>query len=161
MNGGPPQTGEHMLTVGTYNALIEPNEFYCPMRSTFDASHKTFKRMMPTFAWEVLEVYSGPPKVAFKWRHWGTMKEDYVGTNPYVFFSFFPSVAFICVCLSACADEVFSVLQQGREGHNQGARRADRYGGHGDRRGERVLRSHDHVQADGAGWGDGRDQGED
>lgn len=84
MNGGPPQTGEHMLTVGTYNALIEPNEFYCPMRSTFDASHKTFKRMMPTFAWEVLEVYSGPPKVAFKWRHWGTMKEDYVGTNKYV-----------------------------------------------------------------------------
>jgi hypothetical protein len=81
MNGGPPQTGEHMLTVGTYNALIEPNEFYCPMRSTFDASHKTFKRMMPTFAWEVLEVYSGPPKVAFRWRHWGTMKEEYTGVN--------------------------------------------------------------------------------
>ena len=84
MNGGPPQTGEHMLNVGTYNALLEPNEFYCPMRSTFDASHKTFKRMMPTFAWEVLEVYSGPPKVAFRWRHWGTMKEDYTGTNKWV-----------------------------------------------------------------------------
>jgi hypothetical protein len=77
-----------MLKVGTYNAILEPNEFYCPMRSNFDASHKTFKRMMPSFAWEVLEVYSGPPKVAFKWRHWGTMKEDYVGTNPYVFVSF-------------------------------------------------------------------------
>ncbi|KAK4153575.1 hypothetical protein C8A00DRAFT_43522 [Chaetomidium leptoderma] len=81
VNGGPPQNGEHMLEVGTYNALIEPNEYYCPMRSTFEASHKSFKRMMPAFAWEVLEVYSGPPKVAFRWRHWGTMKEDYSGTN--------------------------------------------------------------------------------
>ncbi|KAL2135941.1 hypothetical protein VTI74DRAFT_6169 [Chaetomium olivicolor] len=81
VNGGPEQTGEDMLKVGTYNAIIEPNEFYCPMRSSFDASHKTFKRMMPTFAWEVLEVYAGPPKVVMKWRHWGTMKEDYVGVN--------------------------------------------------------------------------------
>lgn len=86
VNGGPPQSGEHMLQVGTYNAIIEPNEFYCPMRSSFDASHKTFKRMMPTFAWEVLEVYGGPPTVAFRWRHWGTMKEDYVGVNEYVYF---------------------------------------------------------------------------
>lgn len=36
---------------------------------------------MPNFAWEVLEVYSGPPTVAFKWRHWGWMKGDYVGKN--------------------------------------------------------------------------------
>lgn len=36
---------------------------------------------MPNFAWEVLEVYSGPPVVAFKWRHWGWMKGDYVGKN--------------------------------------------------------------------------------
>jgi hypothetical protein len=86
VNGGPPQTGEHMLQVGTYNAIIEPNEYYCPVRSSFDASHKTFKRMMPTFAWEVLEVYAGPPKVAFRWRHWGTMKEDYTGVNKCVFF---------------------------------------------------------------------------
>lgn len=37
--------------------------------------------MMPTFAWEVLEVYSGPPVVSFRWRHWGVMKNDYVGFN--------------------------------------------------------------------------------
>ncbi|KEQ84408.1 hypothetical protein M438DRAFT_405636 [Aureobasidium pullulans EXF-150] len=81
INGGPPQTAEHMLKVGTYNAIIAPNEYYSPNYSDFASSHKTFKRMMPTFAWEVLEVYSGPPKVAFKWRHWGTMKNDYVGFN--------------------------------------------------------------------------------
>lgn len=37
--------------------------------------------MLPHFAWEVLEVYSGPPTVAFKWRHWGWMKGDYVGKD--------------------------------------------------------------------------------
>ncbi|KAK5175276.1 uncharacterized protein LTR77_000413 [Saxophila tyrrhenica] len=81
MNGGSPQSAEHMLKVGTYNAIIEPNEYYDPNNSDFASSHKTFKRMMPTFAWEVMEVYSGPPVVAFKWRHWGTMKNDYVGFN--------------------------------------------------------------------------------
>lgn len=81
VNGGPPQTGEHMLKVGTYNALIAANPLYDPARMDFNDSHKTFKRMMPTFAWEVLQVYSGPPVVAFKWRHWGQMKNDYSGTN--------------------------------------------------------------------------------
>lgn len=84
INGGPPQTAEYMLKVGTYNAIIaEPNEFYSPRTSDFASSHKTFKHMMPTFAWEVLEVYSGPPQVAFRWRHWGEMKKDYVGFNEY------------------------------------------------------------------------------
>ncbi|VBB86324.1 Putative protein of unknown function [Podospora comata] len=81
VNGSPPQTAAQMLSVGTYNALIEPNEFYCPAHSSFEASHKTFKRVMPSFAWEVLEVYAGPPRVVFRWRHWGVMKGDYVGTN--------------------------------------------------------------------------------
>jgi hypothetical protein len=69
------------VQVGTYNAIISPNEFYDPTFSDFASSHKTFKRMMPTFAWEVVEVYSGPPVVAFRWRHWGVMKNDYVGIN--------------------------------------------------------------------------------
>ncbi|KAK9353693.1 hypothetical protein V1505DRAFT_353482 [Lipomyces doorenjongii] len=81
MNGGEPQSAEHMLRVGTYNAILTESNFYSPVNNDFESSHKTFKRMMPTFAWEVLEVYSGPPKVAFKWRHWGVMKNDYVGYN--------------------------------------------------------------------------------
>ncbi|KAF5361502.1 hypothetical protein D9758_006151 [Tetrapyrgos nigripes] len=81
VNGGPSQSGEHMLKVGTYNAVVPPNEYYSPEHSDFSSSHVTFKRMMPTFAWEVLEVYRGPPKVVFKWRHWGVMKNDYVGFN--------------------------------------------------------------------------------
>ncbi|KAK4507947.1 hypothetical protein PRZ48_001682 [Zasmidium cellare] len=81
MGGGEPQSAEHMIKVGTYNGIIAPNEYYSPENSDFASSHKTFKRMMPTFAWEVLEVYSGPPRVAFRWRHWGYMKNDYVGFN--------------------------------------------------------------------------------
>lgn len=81
INGSEPQGAENMLKVGTYNAIIAPNEYYDPTFSDFASSHKTFKRMMPTFAWEVLEVYSGPPVVAFRWRHWGVMKNDYVGIN--------------------------------------------------------------------------------
>jgi len=81
VNGGPAQAGEHMLNVGTYNAIVVPNEYYSPEYSDFTSSHKTFKRMMPTFAWEVLEVYSGPPQVSFRWRHWGYMKNDYEGVN--------------------------------------------------------------------------------
>ncbi|KAK9258385.1 hypothetical protein V1519DRAFT_433472 [Lipomyces tetrasporus] len=81
MNGGEPRPAEHMLKVGTYNAILTESNFYSPANNDFESSHKTFKRMMPTFAWEVLEVYSGPPKVAFKWRHWGVMKNDYVGYN--------------------------------------------------------------------------------
>jgi hypothetical protein len=81
INGSEPEGAESMLRVGTYNAIIAPNEYYSPEYSDFASSHKTFKRMMPTFAWEVLEVYSGPPTVSFRWRHWGQMKNDYVGFN--------------------------------------------------------------------------------
>ncbi|EAU35603.1 conserved hypothetical protein [Aspergillus terreus NIH2624] len=81
LNGGPPQTGDHMLKVGTYNALLTASSYYDPAHNDFETSHKAFKRMMPTFAWEVLEVYSGPPVVVFKWRHWGEMAKDYVGYN--------------------------------------------------------------------------------
>ncbi|KAL4740623.1 hypothetical protein BDV11DRAFT_90122 [Aspergillus similis] len=81
LNGGPAQPGEHMLRVGTYNALINANEYYDPEQNDFEGSHKAFKRMMPTFAWEVKEVYCGPPVVVARWRHWGVMKGDYVGRN--------------------------------------------------------------------------------
>lgn len=81
MNGGTPSSAEHMVKVGTYNAVIAPNEYYSPEKLDFNVSHKIFKRMIPTFAWEVLEVYTGPPKVAFRWRHWGEMAKDYDGFN--------------------------------------------------------------------------------
>ena len=64
------------MQIGTYNALIGDTELYKASESDFSDSHKLFKRALRTFSWEVLEVYSGPPTVAFKWRHWGTMVGD-------------------------------------------------------------------------------------
>ncbi|KAI8632888.1 hypothetical protein F5Y19DRAFT_472064 [Xylariaceae sp. FL1651] len=81
VNEGAPVSAEHMLRVGTYNAILAPCAYYDPRAMDFAGSHKTFKRMMPTFAWEVLEVYTEPPVVAFKWRHWGEFKGDYSAVN--------------------------------------------------------------------------------
>jgi hypothetical protein len=80
LNGRHVQEAQHIVEVGTYNAMVpHPNRFYNPDLVDFEKSHMTFKAMMPTFAWEVIEVYSGPPRAVFKWRHWGEMKNDYVG----------------------------------------------------------------------------------
>lgn len=79
--GGENVPGQKMVEIGTYNALLSASEYYSPEHNSYSDSHKTFKRMMPTFAWEVLEVKTGPPTVEFKWRHWGQMKNDYVGYN--------------------------------------------------------------------------------
>ncbi|KAI8577208.1 hypothetical protein K450DRAFT_191624 [Umbelopsis ramanniana AG] len=76
VNGLKWHTIDEMLEMGTYNALIGDTELYKASESDFSDSHKLFKRAMGTFSWEVLEVYSGPPTVAFKWRHWGKMTGD-------------------------------------------------------------------------------------
>ena len=131
INGGPPQTAEYMLEVGTYNAIIAPNEFYSPANSDFASSHKTFKRMMPTFAWEVLEVYSGPPTVAFKWRHWGQMKNDYVGFNEFVF----PIVSPPGLFRTLCSMTYKKTKQQRREDHRKSTSRPHRNRGRNGRHG--------------------------
>eukprot|EP00250_Pteridium_aquilinum_P011040 c19799_g1_i1 orf=164-940(-) len=88
VNGGPWLTAEETLEVGSYNALMktsleEEHEAYKPSKETFDSSHDVFRTTFPEgFAWEVLEVYSGPPTVAFKWRHWGIMKGPFKGHVP-------------------------------------------------------------------------------
>ncbi|ORY06838.1 hypothetical protein K493DRAFT_273946 [Basidiobolus meristosporus CBS 931.73] len=73
VNGLKWQSIDEMLQIGTYNALIGDTELYKASEMDFSESHKLFKRALRTFSWEVLEVYSGPPVVAFKWRHWGLM----------------------------------------------------------------------------------------
>ncbi|KAK9791845.1 hypothetical protein WJX73_000514 [Symbiochloris irregularis] len=74
VNGGRKFTLPDVLEQGSYNALIGEQAFFCSSKLGFEESHRTFRRAMPTgFAWEVLDVWSGPPKVAFKWRHWGKM----------------------------------------------------------------------------------------
>lgn len=88
VNGTPWMTAEETLEMGSYNALLktslnEEHETYKPSKETFGSSHEVFKTTFPGgFAWEVLEVYSGPPTVAFKWRHWGVMEGPFKGHAP-------------------------------------------------------------------------------
>jgi hypothetical protein len=34
-----------------------------------------------TRGWQVLEAFSGPPKVVFSWRHWATFTGEYKGNK--------------------------------------------------------------------------------
>ncbi|KAI9476138.1 MAG: hypothetical protein EXX96DRAFT_575913 [Benjaminiella poitrasii] len=76
VNGKEWQNIDDMLKIGTYNALIGDTELYKASELDFSESHKLFKRALRTFSWEVIKVYSGPPVVAFKWRHWGFHSGD-------------------------------------------------------------------------------------
>ncbi|BAY89697.1 pathogenesis related protein [Microchaete diplosiphon NIES-3275] len=50
---------------------------------TFESSAQIFHSTFPQgFPWEVLEVYSGPPTVTFKWRHWGHFQGAYKDHAP-------------------------------------------------------------------------------
>ncbi|GAY33562.1 hypothetical protein CUMW_284260, partial [Citrus unshiu] len=45
------------------------------MEETFKSSHDAFRSAFPRgFAWELISVYSGPPMVAYKFKHWGLFK---------------------------------------------------------------------------------------
>lgn len=81
-------SGEETLELGSYNALLKnslPKEFqyYKADEETFESSHDVFRSAFPRgFAWEVLNVYSGPPEIAFKYRHWGFFEGPYKGHAP-------------------------------------------------------------------------------
>ena len=40
-----------------------------------------FHGSFAAFPWEVLEVFTGPPVVAFTWRHWGHFTGEYKGNK--------------------------------------------------------------------------------
>jgi SnoaL-like polyketide cyclase len=79
-NGGKDYKAEDVAVAGTYNLFVTDTEHYKPREETFESSGKLFRTAFPKgFLWEVLEVYSGPPNVTFKWRHWGTFTGEYKG----------------------------------------------------------------------------------
>ncbi|PRQ24832.1 putative NTF2-like domain-containing protein [Rosa chinensis] len=73
---------------GGYNSLLQtslPNEFRCynPAEETVDSSHRAFTTAFPRgFALEILHVYSGPPEIVYKFRHWGYMESPFKGHAP-------------------------------------------------------------------------------
>ncbi|GFY85621.1 pathogenesis-related family protein [Actinidia rufa] len=56
---------------------------YDPDEDTAESSHKAFITTFPRgFALEVLQVYSGPPVIVYKFRHWGFMEGPFKGHTP-------------------------------------------------------------------------------
>lgn len=69
-----------MLKKGTYNALLGDSIYYAGSTISFEDSHDAFRNTLDEgFAWEVLEVFSGPPNVTFTWRHFGKMTKEFKG----------------------------------------------------------------------------------
>nr|DAD37801.1 TPA_asm: hypothetical protein HUJ06_008442 [Nelumbo nucifera] len=83
VNGREGISGEETLRLGSYNALLKTSllekfQYYKANEESFESSHDVFQTAFPRgFAWEVLSVYSGPPVIAFKFRHWGFMEGSF------------------------------------------------------------------------------------
>ena len=79
---------EETLKIGGYNALLKssmPEEFkyYKADEESFESSHDAFRSAFPRgFAWEVLAVYTGPPVISYKFRHWGYFEGPFKGHAP-------------------------------------------------------------------------------
>ena len=78
-NGGKVFDNLEANEVGNYNVLMNacPVDLYDAQNTSWEQSHDKFHEAFAAFPWEVLEVFSGPPKVAFTWRHWGTFTGTY------------------------------------------------------------------------------------
>ncbi|MEI1374360.1 SnoaL-like polyketide cyclase [Nostoc sp. UHCC 0926] len=82
-NGGVEYTAADVSAQGTYNLFMADSEHYKASEETFESSGKVFYTTFPQgFPWEVVEVFSGPPNVTFKWRHWGHFNGEYKGHAP-------------------------------------------------------------------------------
>ena len=88
VNGREGLPAEETLKLGSYNALLKssmPEEFkyYKADEESFESSHDAFRSAFARgFAWEVLAVYTGPPVISYKFRHWGYFEGPFKGHAP-------------------------------------------------------------------------------
>jgi len=78
VNGGVPASAQLIEDSGPYNLLIGDTPLYKGSSMTFEESNALFGGCFADgFAFEGLEVLSGPPTVTFKWRHFGKFSGVY------------------------------------------------------------------------------------
>lgn len=89
LNGGKGITKQEIEQLGgAYNAFLQttlPEEFriFNPAQESAESSQKVFTTTFPRgFALEILQVYSGPPTIVYKFRHWGYMEGPFKGHPP-------------------------------------------------------------------------------
>lgn len=74
INGGPRLSLPEIFQLGSYNMFLGNSEFYSKDYINASTADRTFRSSLKSgFALEVLKVYSPPPRVTFKFRHWGHM----------------------------------------------------------------------------------------
>jgi hypothetical protein len=82
VNGGCPGSAQLMSDIGPYNLLLGETKDYSSAANTYASSNTIFSAAFTEgFAWELLEVYSGPPLVSFKWRHFGPYTGKFTDKN--------------------------------------------------------------------------------
>ncbi|KAG6388600.1 hypothetical protein SASPL_150032 [Salvia splendens] len=73
---------------GGYNMFLQTSlppklRVYNPDQETNESSMAAFRQVFPRgFALEVIQVYSGPPVIVYKYRHWGYMEGSYKDIPP-------------------------------------------------------------------------------
>lgn len=82
-NGWKKFNNDEANMVGNYNVLMAgcPATVWDADNIGWEQSHEKFHDAFAAFPWEVLEVFSGPPSVAFSWRHWATFTGTYAGNQ--------------------------------------------------------------------------------
>lgn len=80
-NGAPPVVGSEAAETGNYNTLLRGiDQSLYEANHTFESSHLLFRDAFTSgFAWELVEVLVGPPRVLFSWRHWAVFDGSYRG----------------------------------------------------------------------------------
>ncbi|KAF6159034.1 hypothetical protein GIB67_028750 [Kingdonia uniflora] len=88
LNGRPPQSMQDLMKLGGYNVLLQTSlpehlRGYNPSTETTESSHSLFTGTFPRgFAIEIIQVYSGPPTIMYKFRHWAYMEGPFKGRAP-------------------------------------------------------------------------------
>ncbi|XP_011083290.1 pathogen-related protein-like [Sesamum indicum] len=88
VNGREALSAEETISLGSYNSVLKssmPDEFkyYKAHEETFDSADDAFRNALPRgFACEVVAVYSSPPVITFKFRHWGYFEGPFKGHAP-------------------------------------------------------------------------------
>ncbi|KAI3460502.1 hypothetical protein Pfo_017165 [Paulownia fortunei] len=76
-------TLEEVEKVGGQTSLPAPLRLYNPDEEPFSSSQMALTTTFPRgFALEILQVYSGPPVIVYKFRHWGYMEGPFKGHAP-------------------------------------------------------------------------------
>ncbi|KAF8404387.1 hypothetical protein HHK36_009270 [Tetracentron sinense] len=88
LNGRKPLTLGEGMKIGGYNIFLQTSmpeslRAYNPSVETSESSHRIFTTTFPRgFALEILQVYSGPPVIVYKFRHWAFMEGPFKSHAP-------------------------------------------------------------------------------